>query len=328
MGHSAFIGISRHHLGRVVAGLAGPWQARRESDLRQRRGRDRCRAEGAGHPRDLVFTDRVLVTLAVLRLQVPHAALAVMYGVHRSTVTRAVHEIRPLLAGRGYATPAGPRLRTLADVLAYAAAHGVRLRLDGSEIVVRRPKAGRPGRRAFVSGKKKANTIKFTKVSDGRGRTLRDGAFRPGRMHDQTAVQTDGIDDLLEQFPDVEAEMDAGYRGLRRDHPAQVSVPPGKPAKNAAPEAIQAWDQARHAQSSRRICVEHAIAPARTGGPCNAGSADASTCRRRSRRSARSCPTEPPPGNRSDADHTDTPGKDGPNLIAHHVVTRLASYGP
>jgi hypothetical protein len=260
LSHSAFIGISRHHLGRVVAELAGPWQARRESALRQRRGRDRCRAEGAGHPRDLVFTDRVLVTLVVLRLQVPHAALAAMYGVHRSTVTRAVAEVRPLLAGRGYATPAGPRLHTLADVFACAAARGVRLRIDGSEITVRRPKAGRPGRRAFVSGKKKANTVKLTKVSDQDGRTLWDGAFRPGRMHDQTALQTDGIDDLLDQFPDVQAEMDAGYRGLRRDHPAQVSVPPKKPAKNAAPEVIQAWDQARHAQSSRRICVEHAIA--------------------------------------------------------------------
>ena len=48
-----------------------------------------------------MFTDRVLVTLAVLRLQIPHAALAVMYGVHRSTVTRAVRQVRPLLAGRG-----------------------------------------------------------------------------------------------------------------------------------------------------------------------------------------------------------------------------------
>ena len=61
-----------------------------------------------------MFTDRVLVTLAVLRLQIPHAALAQMYGVHRSTVTRAVRQVRPLLAGRGYATPAGPRARTLA----------------------------------------------------------------------------------------------------------------------------------------------------------------------------------------------------------------------
>ena len=243
-----------------MAELAGPWQGRRESDLRARRGRDRLRAAGAGRGQDLAFTDRVLVTLAVLRLQIPHAALAVMYGVHRSTVTRAVRQVRPLLAGRGYATPAGPRLHTLADAFAYAAAHGIRLRADGSEIQVRRPQAGRPGRRAFVSGKKKQNTIKFTKISDERGRTLADVTFRPGRMHDQTALRTDGIDHLLEQFPDVRAEMDAGYRGLHRDHPDQVSVPPKKPAKDAAPEAIAAWEQARHAQSSARICVEHAIA--------------------------------------------------------------------
>jgi len=260
LSHSAFTGISRHHLGRVVAELAGPWQARRESALRRRRGRERQRAEGAGRRHGLVFTDRVLVTLAVLRLQIPHAALAAMYGVHRSTVTRAVREIRPLLAGRGYATPAGPRLSTLADVFAYAAAHQIRLRADGSEIWVRRPKAGRPGRRAFVSGKKKQNTLKFTKVSDGRGRTLWDGAFRPGRMHDQTALQTEGIDQLLGHYPDVRTEMDAGYQGLHRDHPAQVSTPPKKPAKDAPPQATRAWAQARHAQSSQRICVEHAIA--------------------------------------------------------------------
>jgi hypothetical protein len=261
LSHSAFTGISRHHLGQVVAELAPRWQARRESQLRERRGHDRLRAEGAGHPRDLVFTDRVLVTLAVLRLAIPHAALAVMYQVSRSTISRAVAEVRPLLAGRGYATPAGPRLHTLADVFACAAARGVKLRIDGSEIQVRRPTAGRPGRRAFVSGKKKQNTIKFTKVSDERGRTLWDGAFRPGRMHDQTALQTDGIDDLLDQFPDVQAEMDSGYRGLRRDHPDQVSVPPLKPRKNqATPEAVTVWEQARHAQSSARICVEHAIA--------------------------------------------------------------------
>ena len=145
LSHSAFTGISRHHLGRLVAELAGPWQARRDSDLRRRRGRERRRAPGAGRRHDLVFTDRVLVTLAVLRLQIPHAALAELYGVDRSTVTRAVHEIRPLLAGRGYATAQGQRLHTLADVLAYAAAHGVTLRIDGSEIQVRRPRPAGPG---------------------------------------------------------------------------------------------------------------------------------------------------------------------------------------
>lgn len=66
----------------------------------------------------------------------------------RSTVTRAVHEIRPLLAARGFAVPveAGLRLRTLADVFAYAHVKGVELRLDGTEVRVRRPKAGRPVR--------------------------------------------------------------------------------------------------------------------------------------------------------------------------------------
>ena len=267
MSHSAFIGISRHHLGQVVAELAGPWQARRESDLRRRRGQERRRAEGAGRRHELVLTDRVLVTLAVMRLQIPHAALAHMYDVHRSTVTRAVREVRPLLAGRGYATAQGRRLSTLADVFAHAAASGITLRIDGSEIQVRRPPAHRPGRRAFVSGKKKMNTIKFTKICDHRGRTLLDATFRPGRQHDQTALQTDGIDDLLEQFPDVTCEMDAGYRGLHRDHPGQVSVPPGKPAKDAAPEVIQAREQARHRQSSTRICVEHAIADSKNWRP-------------------------------------------------------------
>src|ERR1035441_5814021 len=48
--------------------------------------------------------------------------------------------------------------------------------------------------------------------------------------------------------------------GLHRDHPGQVSVPPGKPARDAAPEVTEAWEQARHARSPTRICVEHAIA--------------------------------------------------------------------
>ncbi len=81
------------------------------------------------------------------------------YGTARSTVSRAIGEIRPLLAARGFAVPdrLEVRLRTLADVFAYAEAEGIRLRIDGAETQVRRPKANRPGRRAFVSGNKKRN---------------------------------------------------------------------------------------------------------------------------------------------------------------------------
>lgn len=236
--------------------------SQQDSRLRERRGHERLRAEGGGPGHQLVFTDRVIATLVILRFQLPHAALAVFYGVDRSTVTRAVHEIRPLLARRGFAVPdeAGLRLHTLADVFAYAAAKGVELRLDGTEVRVRRPKAGRPGRRAFVSGKMRQNTKKATVITDEEGRTLWTGAIRPGRMHDQTAVNTEGIGDLFERYPQVKAKVDAGYRGLAKRFPDQVQAPPKKPGKDAPAEDITAWEEARKEQSSERICVEHANA--------------------------------------------------------------------
>ena len=209
-----------------------------------------------------MFADRVIATLVILRFQLPHAAVALFYGVDRSTVTRAVHEIRPLLAARGFAVPGHPdrRLHTLADVFAYAAAEGVTLRMDGTEIQVRRPRAGRPGRRAFVSGKKRQNTKKATVITDPGGRTLWAGAIRPGRQHDQTALKTEGICDLLERFPQVNALVDAGYRGLARQFPDQVTAPPLKPGKDAPPGQAARWETSRKEQSSQRICVEHANA--------------------------------------------------------------------
>jgi hypothetical protein len=262
LSHPVFTGISRQHLGELIVELADPWTAAQQSALQQRRGHPRQRAAGAGPHHRLVLCDRIVVTLVILRFQLPHQALAVLYRVDRATITRAVHQIRPLLARRGFAVPDAPdvRLQTLADVFAYAAAHGVDLRIDGTEVQVRRPRANRPGRRAFVSGKKKQNTIKTTTISDGHGRTLWAGAVRPGRMHDQTAVKTEGIQDLLRQYPTVRAIVDSGYRGLAKAFPDQVHAPPPTPSKDAPAEELAAYEAARKQQSSRRICVEHAIA--------------------------------------------------------------------
>ncbi len=177
-----------------------------------------------------------------------------------------MQQVRPLLAARGFAVPDHPgvRLRTLADVFADAQAEGVELRIDGTEVAVGRPRAHRPGRRAFVSGKRKQNTIKTTTISDAHGRTLWTGAVRPGRMHDQTAVRTDGIEDLFHQHPTVRAKVDAGYdagyRGLAKTFPDQIHAPPLKPRKAASAEQLAAWETARKRQSSQRICVEHANA--------------------------------------------------------------------
>jgi len=51
------------------------------------------------------FINRLIATLVVLRFQLPHAALAVFYRVGRSTITRGVHEIHPLLEARSFAVP-------------------------------------------------------------------------------------------------------------------------------------------------------------------------------------------------------------------------------
>lgn len=206
----------------MIEELADPWLARCESLLDERRGGARQRAAGAGPKYDLVFTDRVLVTLVYLRTGLPHAALAELYGTARSTVSRAIGEIRPLPAAHGLAVPDRPqvRLRTLADVFAYAETEGITLRIDGAETQVHRSRTNRPGRRAYVSGKKKQNTIKTTTISDGQGRLLWSGADRPGRMHDQTAMRTEGIAD---QF---RTRTGRGRRGLpgpgqRVPHPGQ-----------------------------------------------------------------------------------------------------------
>jgi hypothetical protein len=262
LSHPVFTGLSRQHLAELAVELADPWTAAHQGALRHRRGHPRQRAAGAGPPQRLVFTDRLLATLVILRFQLPHHALAVLYGVDRATITRAVHELRPLLAGRGFAVPGQPgvRLRTLADVVAYAACEGVELRIDGTETQVRRPRANRAGRRAFVSGKRKQNTIKTTTISDGHGRTLWAGAVRPGRMHDQTAVKTEGIEDLLRQQPTVEAIVDAGYQGLARAFGGRIHAPPRTPRRDAPSVEVAAYQTVRTQQSSLRICVEHANA--------------------------------------------------------------------
>ncbi|MEU6370831.1 transposase family protein [Streptomyces sp. NPDC046931] len=271
MAHPAFCGLSHRHLGELIEEVAPRWQARCESGRHVRRRGARQRQAGAGPKYELVLVDRLLVTLVHLRTGPTHDALAVIYEVGSSTIGRAIAEVRPLLADRGFAVPDRPglRLRTLEDVFAYAAAEGVCLRIDGTETQVRRPQAHRPGRRVFVSGKRKQNTMKTTTISDHRGRLLWSGALRPGRMHDQTAMRTEGVAEQLRQHPTVKAEVDEGYRGLVNEFPYQVGAPPWKPKDiDDAPLTDRyGWREMRRRQSSRRICVEHANAEMRQWRP-------------------------------------------------------------
>ncbi|MGY5033947.1 transposase family protein [Streptomyces sp. 900116325] len=265
----ALSGISRAYFGELLAELTRPWEATRQSALREARGGERRRAEGAGRKPKLVFLDRLLVTLVHLRHQLPHVVLAELFEVDRSTVSAAIRQVRPLPAARGFAVPDRPglRLKTLEDVFAFAEAKGVELRLDGAETQVRRPQADRPGRRAFVSGKREQNTMKTTTFSDGQGRLPLSGLARPGRMHDRTAVRTEGIAEQFRTRPGVKAKVDSGYLGLVKECPGQVSAPPKKPMDEACDGDKHAWRETRRRQSSARICVERTNAELRQWAP-------------------------------------------------------------
>src|SRR5437899_8915768 len=88
LSHRICTGIPRRRLAKLIAELADPWTAQQESRLRERRGRDRLRAAGAGPDHELTFPDRVIATLVHLRFQLPPAALAVFYPVDRPTIPR------------------------------------------------------------------------------------------------------------------------------------------------------------------------------------------------------------------------------------------------
>ncbi|MEV6539620.1 transposase family protein [Streptomyces sp. NPDC051665] len=146
----------------LVAEIGPLWHERHQAGLASR---PRRRAVGAGAKHKLVFVDRLLATLIHLRHGATHDVLACWFGVDRSTITRAIGEMRPLLAMRGCTIAPDVRLRTLAEVMDHLGASGQTGIIDGTEIRVRRPAAGRKDREKFISGKNKQNAVSLTQVS-------------------------------------------------------------------------------------------------------------------------------------------------------------------
>ncbi|MFD9330355.1 transposase family protein [Streptomyces sp. NPDC060065] len=168
-------GLTADVIAELVAEIGPLWHERHQARLASRQ---RKRAVGAGAKHQLVFVDRLLATLVHLRHAVTHDVPACWFGVDRSTITRAITEVRPLLAERGCTISPDVRLRTLAEVVDDLGVTGQTGIIDGTEIRVRRPAAGRKDRNKFISGKNKQNAVKSMVVTDGEGRML--WCTRPG----------------------------------------------------------------------------------------------------------------------------------------------------
>ncbi|MBK3567376.1 transposase [Streptomyces sp. MBT62] len=247
---------------RVIAELVGEigplWHERHQAGLASR---PRRRAVGAGAKHKLVFVDWLLATLIHLRHGATHDVLACWFGVDRSTITRAIGEVRPLLAMRGCTVTPDIRLRTLAEVVDHLGASGQPGIIDGTEIRVRRPAAGRKDREKFISGKNKQNAVKSMIVTNTDGRILFCSPAEPASCADITHARQLGLVKLLTDGPFVEILADAGYQGLGAQTGGRVITPPHRKFKKNAPDWYEEMhERQRKAHSSRRIRVEHGIA--------------------------------------------------------------------
>jgi hypothetical protein len=162
-------GLTPEVIAELMAEVGPLWHERRQAALASR---PRRRAVGAGAKHKLVFVDRLLATLVHLRHGATHDVLACWFGVDRSTITRAIGEVRPLLAMRGCTIAPGIRLRTLGEVINHLGSSGQTGIIDGTEIRVRRPAVGRKDREKFISGKNKQNAVKSMVVTNADGRLL------------------------------------------------------------------------------------------------------------------------------------------------------------
>lgn len=169
----------------------------------------------------------------------------------RSTITRAVDEVRPLLAERGCSVSLGIRLQTLAQVVDHLGTTGLTGLIDGTEIRVRRPGEGRTDRDKFISGKNKQNAVKSMVVTDGEGHVLFRSPTEPCSCAKITLARQFGLVRLLTDGP---ARLGAQTGG-------RVVTPLHRKFKKNAPDWYEGMhERQRKAHSSRRMDVEHGIA--------------------------------------------------------------------
>ncbi|MET8117412.1 transposase family protein, partial [Streptomyces prasinus] len=250
-------GLTPDVIAELVVEIGLLWHERHQAVLTSR---PRRRAVGAGAKHKLVFIDRLLATLVHLRHGATHDVLACWFGVDRSTITRAIGEVRPLLAERGCTVAPDVRLRTLAEVVDHLGASGQTGIIDGTEIRVRRPAAGRKDREKFISGKNKQNAVKSMVVTDAAGRLLFCSPAEPASCADITHARKLGLVRLLADGPAVEILADAGYQGLGAQTGGRVVTPPHRKYKKNPPQWYEEmYERQRTAHSSRRIRVEHGI---------------------------------------------------------------------
>jgi hypothetical protein len=126
--HPALTGLDASDWNQMISALAVPYQAQRDAELYIRRGGPPTRKPADRHPPALTLAEQALVTVLRQRFRTPQHVLAELFGVVTGTIAKAERQARPLLEQYGpQIKPARKPMKTLAELAAYASAHGVDL---------------------------------------------------------------------------------------------------------------------------------------------------------------------------------------------------------
>lgn len=238
---------------------------------------ERQRAIGGGAKFDLPLVIRVMMLLTYLRLAIPQAVVALLFGATQSDLSRDLRRLLPLIKQvlpcpeiwkvieMGEPSPLSD-----AEKIALADLDGAQVLIDATEQPVNRPK-DEVAQKAHYSGKQKAHTLKTQVTVTDEHIIKAISEVVPGSKHDKKlADQTQTV----ERLPDgCEANLDKGYQGVanqvelvkvinletgqEEEQPRlQINIPFKKPKGG---ELTSEQKDFNRELSSIRIRVEHCI---------------------------------------------------------------------
>jgi hypothetical protein len=201
-----------------------------------------------GRPPALSLQRSVLLTLVLLRQNLPQTLAADLFGVSQPTVSRVFRRFTPLIGQ--VLCPHTPDPAALLARLSTVLVDGTLVPTGNRAHPDPRPGDGTRRRpHPNYNGKHREQGLSVQVVTDPHGRLLAVCPPLPGGVHDSRAYRLTGLDDLLKTTPVI---ADLGYQGTDAITPRRK-----RPGHSEHTPADQAWNTliAQH-----RWPVERAIA--------------------------------------------------------------------
>lgn len=181
--------------------------------------------------------DHLLVMLILYRCHITQDFLALLYGVDKATICRALRRIEPM----------AKRALGVKRSIHVTEEEAQALLIDATEQTVERPQRGQ---KRYYSGKKKRHSIKNEVIITEAERIVSVSPSAPGTVHDLC---------LRRRGPPLPENSngygDSGYQGYQEDHNT-FDMPYKKPRKGKLTKEEKEYN---HALSRFRVRVEHVI---------------------------------------------------------------------